>query len=328
VAERTSRLADDDVEAPGRRPELIAAGVGLALEALAVEVTSELERSGIANIVLKGPSVIRWLYPTDTDRYSVDVDLLVAPADLERAETTLAVRGFEPLEPRRDDRHARSWMRPGEPLPVDLHRSLVGVGVDDETVWNVLSGLTDRLEVPGGALSVLQPHGRALHLALHAAQETPDKQQALRDLGRGLEVLELEAWRQARDLAARLGALPALGAGLRLLPEGEPVARELHLPTRVTTEIALRATGAPDLSLGVNRLLEMNGVASRARYAASRAFPSPAAMRAWSPLARRGRLGLAAAYAWRVPWLAARVVPALRAVRAARGASKGHSVDA
>ena len=179
MAEQTSRLADEDVEAARRRPELIAAGVGLALEALAVEVTTELERSGIANIVLKGPSVIRWLYPAATDRYSVDVDLLVAPADLERAEATLAARGFEPFEPRRDDKHARSWMRPGEPLPVDLHRSLVGVGVDDETAWEVLSGLTEQLEVCGGTLSVLQPHGRALHLALHAAQETPDKEQAL-----------------------------------------------------------------------------------------------------------------------------------------------------
>ena len=328
MAEPTSRLADDDVEAPGRRPELIAAGVGLALEALAVEVTTALGRSGIENIVLKGPSVIRWLYPADTDRYSVDVDLLVAPADLERAEATLAARGFEPFEPGREDKHARSWIRPGEPLPVDLHRSLVGVGVDDAIAWTVLSGLTDRLEVPGGALSVLQPHGRALHLALHAAQETPDKQQALRDLGRGLELLSFEDWRQACDLAARLDALPALGAGLRLLPEGEMVARELQLPTRVTTEIALRATGAPDLSLGVNRLLEMKGVTDRARYAASRAFPSPAGMRAWSPLARRGRVGLAAAYARRLPWLAARVVPALRAVRAARGVSKGQSLDA
>lgn len=298
------------------------------LEALAVEVTTELERSGIATIVLKGPSVIRWLYPKATDRHSVDVDLLVAPDDLERAEATLAAGGFEPVEPRRDDKHARSWMRPGGPLPVDLHRGIVGVGVDDETAWEVLSGLTDRLEVRGGALRVLQPHGRALHLALHAAQETPDKQQALRDLGRGLELLELEGWRQARELAARLDALPALGAGLRLLPEGGALADELQLPTRVTTEIALRATGAPDLSLGMNRLLEMNGVAARARYAASRAMPSPAAMRAWTPLARRGRLGLAAAYAWRLPWLAARLVPALRAVRAARDASKGQSVDA
>jgi hypothetical protein len=77
----------------------------------------------------------------------------------------------------------------------------------------------------------------------------------------------------------------------------------------------------------MNRLLEMDGTTTRARYVASRAFPSPAAMRAWSPLARRGRFGLAAAYVWRVPWLATRLVPALRAVRAARGVSKGHSLD-
>lgn len=327
MAEQTSRLADEGVETTNRAPELIATGIGLALEALAVEVTIAFERSGIASILLKGPAVIRWLYPATTDRYSVDVDLLVAPADLARAEATLAQLEFEPFEPRRDDKHARSWVRPRDALPVDLHRSIVGVGVNDENAWEVLSGVTEQLEVCGATLSVLQAHGRALHLALHAAQETPDKEQALRDLSRGLELLELKVWRQARVLAVQLDALPGLGAGLRLLPEGDTVARELQLPKRVTTEIALRAGGAPDLSLGLNRLLEMDGTTTRARYVASRAFPSPAAMRAWSSLARRGHFGLAVAYVWRVPWLATRLVPALRAVRAARGVSKRHSLD-
>jgi hypothetical protein len=327
VAEQTSGFAAEGIEA-ARRPELIAAGVGLALEALALEVTTTFEQCGISSIVLKGPSVIRWLYPASTDRHSVDVDLLVAPADLERAETALTDSGFAPFEPRRDDKHARSWVRPGESFPVDLHRSLVGVGVDDETGWEILFGVTQRLELRGATLSVLQPHGRALHLALHAAQEKRGKQQALRDLGRGLDLLELEVWRLAHDLAVELDALPAFGAGLRLLPAGETVAHQLQLPSRVTTEVALRTAGAPDLSLGMNHLLELDGTTTRLRYAASRAFPAPAAMRAWSPLARRGPVGLAAAYAWRVPWLASRLVPALRAVRAARGASKGHSLDA
>jgi len=327
VAKQTSRLANEGVETANPTPELVATGIGLVLEALAVEVTTAFERSGIASILLKGPSVIRWLYPATTDRYSVDVDVLVAPADHQRAETVLAQLDFEPFEPRRDDKHARSWARTRDALPVDLHRSMVGVGVSDENAWEVLSGVTEQLEVCGETLSVLRPHGRALHLALHAAQETPDKEKALRDLSRGLELLELEVWRQARVLAVQLDALPGLGAGLRLLPEGETVARELQLPKRVTTEIALRAGGAPDLSLGLSRLLEMDGTTTRARYVASRAFPSPAAMRAWSPLARRGRFGLAAAYVWRFPWLAMRLVPALRAVRAARGVSKGHSLD-
>ena len=325
MAEHGSRLADEGLETASRRPDLIAAGVGLSLEALAAEVTTAFARSDIPSILLKGPAVIRWLYPATTDRFSVDVDLLVAPADLTRAEGVLSTLGFAPFEPRRRDKHARSWVRGA--LPVDLHRGLVGIGVSDEIAWEILFGTIEYLEVCGATLSVLEPHGRALHLALHAAQETPNKEQTLRDLGRGLELLEPEVWRQARALAVRLDALPGLGAGLRLLPEGDRVAHDLQLPERVTTEIAIRAAGAPDLSLGMNRLLEMNGTRARARYAASRAFPSPAAMRAWSPLARRGGFGLAAAYVWRVPWLATRLVP-LRAVRTARGVSKGHSLDA
>jgi hypothetical protein len=296
----------------------MATGVALALEALAAEVTTTFERSGIPSILLKGPAVIRWLYPASTDRYSVDVDLLVAPADLARAEAALEELEFGPFEPRRDDKHARSWVRPGDALPVDLHRSIVGVGVTDEHAWDILSGVTEQLEMCGAPVSVLQPHGRALHVALHAAQETPDKVKALRDLGRALELVDFDVWQEARILAIELGALPALGAGLRLLPLGDAVARKLELPNYVTAEIALRTAGAPDLSLGMNHLLELDGTATRARFVASRAFPSPAAMRAWTPLARRGRLGLAAAYLWRVPWLAARLVPALRAVYSAR----------
>jgi hypothetical protein len=310
-------LAEEGVDRADRAPGLTAAGIGLALEGLAVEVTTAFERSGVASILLKGPAVIRWLYPASTDRYSVDVDLLVAPADIARAEAALGRLAFEPFEPTRADKHARSWVRRASP-PVDLHRSIVGVGLTDEHAWDVLSGVTEQLTLCGSTVTVLRPSARALHLALHAAQETPDKEKALRDLGRALELLDSDAWRAARALAVELDALPAFGAGLRLLPAGDAVAGELRLPNIVTPEIALRTSGAPDLSLGMNHLLELHGVTTRVRYAASRAFPSPQAMRAWTPLARRGRLGLAIAYAWRVPWLAARIAPALRAVRSAR----------
>jgi hypothetical protein len=195
------------------------------------------------------------------------------------------------------------------------------VGASEERAWEILWGVTEELQVSATTLRVLQPPARALHLALHAAQETPDKDKALRDLARGLEVLEPEVWREAHTLAIHLDALPAFGAGLRLLPTGDAVARVLQLPMQVTPEVALRAAGAPDLSLTMNRLLETRGVVARAKYASTRAFPSPAAMRAWTPLAGRGRRGLALAYAWRVVWLATRVVPAVRAVRAARAES-------
>jgi hypothetical protein len=61
-------LADEGVETANRAPALMATGVALALEALAAEVTTTFERSGIPSILLKGPAVIRWLYPASTDR--------------------------------------------------------------------------------------------------------------------------------------------------------------------------------------------------------------------------------------------------------------------
>ena len=131
-----------------RAPDLIAAGVGLALEALAVEVTTTFERSGIPSILLKGPAVIRWLYPASTDRYSVDVDLLsLRPTSHARRRyspsssssrssrgattSTLAVgcdRGRAPGRP--PSQHRRCWR----------HR---------RNAWDVLSGVTEQLEISG-----------------------------------------------------------------------------------------------------------------------------------------------------------------------------------
>ncbi len=60
------------------------------------------------------------------------------------------------------------------------------------------------------------------------------------------------------------------------------------------------------------------GVAARVRLMLRKAFPSPQLMRTWKPLARRGRVGLALAYAWRPPWLIWQLGPALRAYLGAR----------
>ena len=114
-----------------------------------------------------------------------------------------------------------------------------------------------------------------------------------------------------------LDALPGLGAGLRLLPEEMRSPVSCSFRQYVTAEIALRTAGAPDLSLGMNHLLEIGrhrdpreirgveGVPVTGRDAGA-GRPSPGAVAS----------GLAAAYVWRVPWLAARLVPALRAVHA------------
>ena len=241
MAEQTSRLADEGVETADRAPELIAAGVGLALEALAVEVTTAFERSGIPSILLKGPrsSAGCTRRPRIATR-STSTSWSLRP-------TSHAQRRHSPSSG--SSRSSRGATTSTPAVGCDRgtrsrSTSIAAWSVSASTTrhaWDVLSGVTEQLEVRGATFSVLQPHGRALHLALHAAQETPDKEKALRDLGRGLELLELEVWRQARVLAVRTRRTPRPRSGASSPARGDAVARELQLPKRVTTEIALRS---------------------------------------------------------------------------------------
>jgi hypothetical protein len=296
---------------------LLAAGVAVAQDALTVEVTRALAAGGVRSILLKGTSLRGWLYPEDTARRSSDVDLLVDPGLFGRAEEIVAGLGFEPRVPWRDDRTARHWARASSLFELDLHNSVVGVGVSRDAAWAVLAAHTSALTVDGGSLEVLAPDARALMLALHAAKHQHVQALPLRDLERGLATLPGALWEEACQLARALDAVPAFASGLRLVPEGAVVADRLALPYRTTPEVALFESRVPG-SVVLNRLVEIPGVRGKLRYAFTRSFPSPEAMRGLDPRARRGRAGLASAYLRRTGWLAVHAVPTLAAVAAAR----------
>ena len=303
-----------------RRTSVLTAGAALAVEATTAEVVGALYDVGVRSILLKGPSLARWLYDSNSPRLSIDVDLLIAPDDRAAAEALLTRLGFAPLPGNADDetRHAGAWERPSDLVSVDLHINLAGVGVSSEEAWRLLSQDTSRLLVAGIEVEALAPPARALHVALHAAQHGVRWEWGLEDLARSLRRLPLELWRETAALAESLDATAPLVAGLRLLPEGEELRAQLDLPVETTVEVALRATTPPDLALGLHRLGAIEGLRKKAVFVAGKVFPNAAWMRSWLPLARRGRLGLAAAYGWRPLWLLLRTPGALRALRRAR----------
>src|SRR5204862_5144377 len=103
-----------------------------------------LDAAAVGSIVLKGPTIARWLYTSEEPRGYRDCDLLVPSEAVETAETVLAGLGFE----RRYDvsglpdwwvEHAHEWWRESDAVWVDLHDGLSGLGVDKETVWSLLS---------------------------------------------------------------------------------------------------------------------------------------------------------------------------------------------
>jgi hypothetical protein len=301
----------------------------LALDRATAEVVTAFRSSQIASILLKGPAMARWLYSDDQARGYADIDLLIPDERFEEAEMVLGELGFEPhpLETIEGDweRYSHTWNREEANIGVDLHRTLVGVGVPPGELWNVLSRRVEPMSVGGIDVDVLHPGARALVLALHTAKDGPRIGKARHDLGHAIARLPVEVWRDTVEVAEQVGAAGALAAGLRLVvPSGVDLAETLGLTAEAPPDVAIRAhQGAPPLAVGIGWLLSTPGRRGKLRLVARKLFPPAGYLRAWTPLARRGRIGLAAAYLWRPLWAMWHAVPALRAWLRVRNRSRG-----
>ena len=301
------------------------ASAELALEGVAARVNAALLRGGVRTILLKGPALASWLYVGEERPYS-DVDLLIAQPDRDAAERVLEDLGFALVAldvlPHDRPHHARTWVRPLG-AAVDLHHTLVGVGAPSDVVWTTLTEGTEWMPLGEARVEVLPVPARALVVALHAAQHGLGAEGPLEDLRRALELLSFENWEAARGLALKLEALAPMAAGLRLLPAGRTLAARLELGDVRSVETVLRSESAFTMALGFDWLSRTSGVRPRMKFLARKLVPQPAFLRAWSPLARRGRSGLAAAYLWRIIWLLIHAGPAYVAWRKARTATQG-----
>lgn len=307
--------------------KLLAVAQNLAIDAISIVVVGAFQAEGVRCIVLKGPALTDWLYGPASDRSSEDVDLLVAPKTVPSAEDALRGLGYMPLmpavHPSDRPRYARAWHRGAGTVNVDLHTTLVGIRVPPDEAWRVLAAETQDVTVGRMRMQVLSPGAQALHLALHAAKHGRHPERPRRDLERALETLLPEVWREAAALAVRLDAVPAFAAGLSFVPEGEALVARLGFVGTTSLDAALRKQGAPALSLGVAWLAEVPGIRAKTRFVLGKVAPTPDYMRSWHPLARRGHLGLLAAYAYRPIWLLLKLGPALAAWRRARKVSVG-----
>ncbi len=299
-----------------------AAAANLRVDHAAASVLQAFEAAGVRSVLLKGASIARWLYAGGEPRAYIDVDLLVAPPDLEAARDVLASLGYVPsldaaAMPEWWQEHATGWLNAEDNAIVDLHRTLQGVGADPDRAWAILTERTDRLAVAGFAAPVLPIPGRALYLVLHAAHHGPWAGPQ-RDLELALAHVDDDTWRQAAALAEALDATPAFASGLSLLPDGAALASRLGLATDASIELALRRNGARPQAVTMDRLARAPGAGRRLTIVARKLFPPPTFMRSWSALADRGPLGLGLAYALRPLWVIAQTPPAVLAWLRAR----------
>ncbi len=289
----------------------------LLVDQTTAEVIAALRERQVPSILLKGPSIAAWLYADGTLRSYNDCDLLVAPEDLLAARAGLEKLGFRdkttPLGHPRLESH--EWIRGRD--RVDLHTTLIGIGALPRVVWGALSAMTLTQRVAGVEVQVLDQTALALHVVLHAAQHGREDPKPVEDLLRAIRAVPGDRWSEVAALADRLQAIDAFSVGLRLLPEGRELASWLDLPQARSADAFLRVDRVP-LALAFEHLATTAGARLRASLVLHELFPTPAFMRWWSPLARRGRLGLAVAYCWRPVRLITQAGPGYLAWRRAR----------
>jgi hypothetical protein len=293
---------------------VVLAAQSLAVDQVTAEVVTALRAAGMDPILLKGPSIAQWLYPTDFRPYG-DTDLLVAPEEFTRAARLLRRLGFgHPAKGRAT--HAHTYRRAGSPLApplcVDLHRTLPYLAAPPSDVWPVLSHETATLRVADVDVRVLGVPQRVLHIAIHAVQHAFESKNPFEDLRRALAVVSAEQLQETVDISRSLGAEDALVTGLNLIPEGQAMVARLGLdPPR---RDILRFGGSSEVEAAayqLQRIADARSWRERIDLSLDMVFVSPAILREGSALARRGPAGLMAAYAAR-PWvLARRMGPAL-----------------
>ena len=305
--------------------DFMAAARALRLDRGAAIAVDRLRAAGVPSILLKGATIATWLYDDGQPRPYRDVDLLVSPSDAERAKEVLAELGYV---------HVMKGAHPGEVGPkeqelygpdgvcIDLHVGFLGMNAPLQRCWDLLVQHTQPFRLGGGAeVQALDLPARALHLALHAAQNGPIDAKAIADLERGVVKVHRERWQAAAQLADELEAGEAFAAGLRLVPAGAALADELGLTRRMTVELALRTRSAPQNAIFFERLAAIPGL-HKAALLARKLFPTAVWMRANSAIARRGRLGLLCAWLVHPVSVLKRFPAALLAWQAARRASK------
>jgi Uncharacterised nucleotidyltransferase len=298
-----------------------------AVDALTAEVAGAFRCEGIETLVLKGPVLARWLYPGEVRPY-VDSDLMVAPENRARAVGVLERLGFAEHRPWMPtplslDIGRTTFSRGSGGGMVDLHCQLQGLDGDPDAVWGCLAASADRQVIGGVELRVPDRDAVLLHVALHAAQHANLMDgKPLEDLRRALACVEESEWSSALELARAYRGVPAFAAGLRLLPEGGDLAGRLDLGEEGSLKYALLREDV--IAEEFYALLCADaGIRRKLAIAASRGFPGPDYMRWWSPLARRGKRGLAGAYVWRAIWVIGQALGAIQTLWRIRQAKGG-----
>jgi len=169
-----------------------------------------LENAGVRCLVLKGIAVASLAWEEPGHRGQADVDLLIAPADIERAAQVLRTAGLV-IRTKLDGpdwHHLVLTMSEPHAMSLELHREL-SVDVTIAVTASELIARRIRVQTANGDLPALAHEDAVVYLGLHAAVHAFDRLAWLVDIA-GYWRRQPVDWRVAVERAREWGAeLPA-----------------------------------------------------------------------------------------------------------------------
>jgi hypothetical protein len=247
------------------------------LDADAAAALRALAGASVPCALLKGPFLGERLYGEAALRPSVDLDLLVAAADLDRAVAALGVAGWTvhggPIADwQRRHHHHQVLVRPGA-TGVELHfRAVSGFGA--ALPAEELLARAAPAEFRGQPLRLLAPEDEVLHLAVHAAGHGLERLVWLSDIKAFLASHPGLDWDAVTGRARARGLLRAAAfafAGAADLGAAvAPAARALSGPRRRAAERVARTLVAAARPWSTAAFLLLNAVLADGPLAAAR----------------------------------------------------------
>jgi hypothetical protein len=201
------------------------------LDVMATLVRFEHDLLGIAEVlssgevvfaVLKGVATAHLDYPDPALRQFADVDLLVAPKDLDRACTLLGTLGWIQAYalPRYHERFTHAvTLRSDRKVEVDLHQRLAHRALGELLPTRDLLANAVQFELAGRTLSALSKSDRLIHAAIHTQTSRPP----YRRLSSSADVLVL-----TDQLADEAGLVLARAEAWRVRPLVEAAIRSAY----------------------------------------------------------------------------------------------------
>ena len=268
----------------------------LRLTSALLRLLERMEGAGVRALPYKGPVLAVVAYGSVGLRPFADLDVLVPPAELDRAAGVLQAEGYRPryhFTPRQNAAFRRvdgdyPWEHPETGVLVELHARAsserFGVSLETEALW----ARAGRVPLGGRSVPAPAPEDHLLVLAVHGCKHRWERLEWICGVAELLRAGE-PAWElllaRARELGAERMLLLALALARGLLDAPLPPAVSARAAadpgvTTLAAEVTARLFAAPDAAPTAGNLLfnlrAQQGWPGRLRYAARwLVLPSP-----------------------------------------------------